>query len=198
MNLLLRPVAGRPRCVSRSRALPALFQSWPFICNQSLLVMVGMFVFAKEDTTTTLLGTILGICGVAVGCGLLLLYYISALDLPWLRVLGVPVFIACGLMINRIITIGPLGYGIAVPMALGMTVPDSVSSIEYLNRYPFYLWSAWTLGLLVNLAVQYLMNPQKAQSVLVRGLTTRLDAVEGLLRRLIAQEKKPDLQNLLQ
>jgi len=160
-----------------------------FHLQQSLLVMVGMFVFAKEDTTTTLLGTILGICGVAVGCGLLLLYYISALDLPWLRVLGVPVFIACGLMINRIITIGPLGYGIAVPMALGMTVPDSVSSLEYLNRYPFYLWSAWTLGLLVNLAVQYLMNPQKAQSVLVRGLTTRLDAVEGLLHRLIAGEK---------
>jgi multidrug resistance protein MdtO len=160
-----------------------------FHLQQSLLVMVGMFVFAKEDTTTTLLGTILGICGVAVGCGLLLLYYMSALDLPWLRVLGVPVFIACGLMINRIITIGPLGYGIAVPMALGMTVPDSVSSLEYLNRYPFYLWSAWTLGLLVNLAVQYLMNPQKAQSVLVRGLTTRLDAVEGLLRRLIAGEK---------
>ena len=94
-------------------------------------------------------------------------------------------------MINRIITIGPLGYGIAVPMALGMTVPDSVSSVEYINRYPFYLWSAWTLGLLVNLAVQYLMNPQKAQSVLVRGLTTRLEAVEGLLRRLVAGEK-PD------
>jgi multidrug resistance protein MdtO len=162
-----------------------------FHLQQSLLVMVGMFVFAKEDTTTTLLGTILGIFGVAVGCGLLLLYYMSALDLPWLRVLGVPVFIACGLMINRIITIGPLGYGIAVPLALGMTVPDSVSSVEYLNRYPFYLWSAWTLGLLVNLAVQYLMNPQKAQSVLVRGLTTRLDAVEGLVRRLIAGEK-PD------
>jgi multidrug resistance protein MdtO len=162
-----------------------------FHLQQSLLVMVGMFVFAKEDTTTTLLGTVLGICGVAFGCGLLLLYYMSALDLPWLRVLGVPVFIAVGLMINRIITIGPLGYGIAVPMALGMTVPDSVSSIEYLNRYPFYLWSAWTLGLLVNLAVQYLMNPQKAQSVLVRGLTTRLDAVEGLLHRLIAGEK-PD------
>jgi multidrug resistance protein MdtO len=162
-----------------------------FHLQSPLLVMVGMFVFAKEDTTTTLLGTILGIFGVAVGCSLLLFYYVSALDLPWLRVLGVPVFIACGLMINRIITIGPLGYGIAVPMALGMTVPDSVSSVEYINRYPFYLWSAWTLGLLVNLAVQYLMNPQKAQSVLVRGLTTRLEAVEGLLRRLVAGEK-PD------
>lgn len=162
-----------------------------FHLQSPLLVMVGMFIFAKEDTTTTLLGTILGICGVAVGCCLLLLYYVSALDLPWLRVLGIPVFIACGLMINRIITIGPLGYGIAVPMALGMTVPDSVSSVEYLNRYPFYLWSAWTLGLLVNLVVQYLMNPQKTQSVLIRGLTTRLDAVEGFSRRLIAEEK-PD------
>jgi multidrug resistance protein MdtO len=193
LRLELAPTPGRWQATLRLTlaCIACTVPIMAFHLQSPLLVMVGMFVFAKEDTTTTLLGTILGIFGVAVGCSLLLVYYVSALDLPWLRVLGVPVFIACGLMINRIITIGPLGYGIAVPMALGMTVPDSVSSVEYINRYPFYLWSAWTLGLLVNLAVQYLMNPQKARSVLVRGLTTRLDAVEGLLRRLIAGEK-PD------
>ena len=42
------------------------------------------------------------------------------------------------------------------------------------------------LGLSVNLGVQFLLNPQSSKSVLLRGLTTRLDAVESLLRRLAA------------
>ncbi len=42
--------------------------------------------------------------------------------------------------------------------------------------------------MVVNLAVYYLQNPQTTQSVLQRGLTVRLDAVEKLLRRLAAGE----------
>ena len=72
-----------------------------------------------------------------------------------------------------------------------MITPDTVSSPEYLNRYPFYFWWAGVLGLSVNLAVQYLLNPKTSHWVLVHGIAARLDAVETLLRRRAMEETKP-------
>jgi len=187
----LAPVPGRWQATLRltlactACTIPIMI----FHLKEPLLVMIGMFLITKEDTTTTLLGTVLGLLGVTVGCGLLLLFYLCAVDLTWLRVLGVPAFIALGLLMNRIVTLGPLGSSIGIPLALGMVVPDIVTSTEYLTRFPFYLWWAIALGLGVNLAVQFLLNPERSQSVLVRGLTSRLDAVEELVRRLATGEK---------
>ena len=66
------------------------------------MVMIGMFMVTREDISTTLLGTILAILAAAVACGLLLLYYMCALDLTWLRVLCVPAFIVLGLLMIRV------------------------------------------------------------------------------------------------
>jgi multidrug resistance protein MdtO len=161
-----------------------------FHLQQSLIVFILMFVISKEDTTTTLLGTILGIVGFTIGCAGLLAIYLCALDLEWLRVLAVPAFITLGLFLNRAVTLGPLGTAISLPLALGMITPDTVSSPEYLNRYPFYFWWAGVLGLSVNLAVQYLLNPKTSHWVLVRGMAARLDAVEAMLRRRAMGETK--------
>ncbi len=73
---------------------------------------------------------------------------------------------------------------------MGMITPDSVSSPEYLNRYPFYFWWAGVLGLSVNLAVQYFLNPKTSHWVLVHGMAVRLDAVEVMLRRRAMGEPK--------
>jgi multidrug resistance protein MdtO len=108
---------------------------------------------------------------------------LCALDLVWLRVLAVPAFITLGLFLNRVVTVGPLGTAMSLPLAIGMITPDTVPSPEYLNRYPFYFWWAGVLGLGVNLAVQYLLNPKTSHWVLVHGIATRLDAVEAMLRR---------------
>src|SRR5262249_19106049 len=56
--------------------------------------------------------------------------------------------------------------------------------------FPFYFWWAAALGLSVNLAVQYLLNPERVQTALVRGLTSRLEAVEGALLRLAGETIK--------
>jgi len=152
------------------------------------MVIIGMFMVTREDISTTLLGTILAILGVTVACGLLLLYFVCALDLTWLRVLCVPAFIAAGLLMMRVVNPPIFGLGIAVVLGFGITIPDTISDIETLNRSPFYYGWAWALGLLINLAVQLMMNPETSQSVLRRGITTRLDAVESMLRRLAAGE----------
>src|SRR6266446_9657230 len=119
-----------------------------FHLKEPLLVMILMFLISKEDTTTTLLGTVLGIFGVTIGCGLLLLTYVCFTDLTWLRVLLVPAFIALGLFINRVLTLGPMGSAIGLPLALGMVVPDVIPSTEFLTRFPFYVWWAAVLGLI--------------------------------------------------
>jgi multidrug resistance protein MdtO len=168
-----------------------------FHLHLALIVMILMFLIAKEDTTTTLLGTVLGIIGLTIGCGLLLLTYVCVADLTWLRVLLVPAFIALGLFLNRILTLGPLGSAIGLPTALGMVVPDLIPSTEFLTRFPFWLWWAGVLGLSANLAVQYLLNPERAQSALVRGLTSRLEAVETVLLRLAGQHTRPPSRSLL-
>ena len=159
-----------------------------FHLAQPLIVMIGMFLVAKEDISTTVLGTILAIIGTTIGCGLLLLFYLCELDITWLRVLSVFAFIGLGLWVSRVVNPGVIGFGIATVLGVGVTLPDSGFPVETLNRFPFYYWRAWTLGLVVNLAVQFLLNPQTTQAVLQRGLAARLDAVETLLRRLAAGE----------
>src|SRR5215468_1993133 len=182
----LRTTPSRWRATLRI-TLACVAASWPvmaFHLHLGLVVMILMFLITKEETTTTLLGTVLGIFGVTLGSGLLLLTYICFADLTWLRVLLVPTFVALGLFLNRILTLGPLGSAIGVPLALGMIVPDVIPSTEFLTRFPFYLWWAAVLGLSMNLTVQYLLNPERAQSVLARGLTVRLEAVESVILQL--------------
>src|SRR5215467_2108402 len=129
----LTPTPQRWRATLRI-TLACVAASWPvmaFHLHAPLLVMILMFLLTKEETTTTFLGTVLGIFGVTIGCGLLLLTYICFADLTWLRVLLIPGYIALGLYLNRILTLGPLGSAIAVPLGLGMIVPDVVSSTEF-------------------------------------------------------------------
>ena len=157
-----------------------------FHLKQPAMAMIGMFMLTREDISTTLMGTILAIVAGIASCGLLLLYFMVALDLVWLRVLSVLLLILLGLLMIRVVNPPILGLGVAVVIGFGVTIPDTVSNIETLNRMPFqYCW-AWILGLSVNLAVQFLLNPETSQSVLLRALMTRLDAVEKLLRRLAA------------
>jgi len=179
----LVPTPSRWRATLRI-TLACVAASWPvmaFHLHVALLVMILMFLITREETTTTLLGTVLGLIGVTIACGILLLTYICFADLTWLRILLVPTFIALGLYLNRILTLGPLGTVLGLPLALGMIAPDIIPSTEFLTRFPFYVWWAAVLGLSVNLTVQYLLNPERAQSVLARGITSRLEAVETVL-----------------
>src|SRR5215467_7694587 len=188
----LRPTPSRWRATLRLTlaCVAASFPVMAFHLHAALVVMILMFLLTKEDTTTTLLGTVLGVIGVTIGCGLLLLTFVCFADLTWLRVLLVPGYITLGLFLNRILTLGPVGSAIGVPLALGMVVPDVIPSTEFLTRFPFYFWRAAVLGLSVNLLVQYLLNPERAQSVLARSLISRLDAVEASLVRLAGEQRK--------
>jgi multidrug resistance protein MdtO len=160
-----------------------------FHLKQPAMVMIGMFMVTKDDLSTTLFGTVLAIVAAIVTCGLLLLYYMCVLDLTWLRVLCVPAFIGLGLLMMRVVNPSILGLGVAICVGFGITIPDTTSDLEILNRTPFqYCW-AWILGLSVNLGVQCLMKPQTSRSLLVRGLISRLEAVEALLRGLAAGEE---------
>jgi multidrug resistance protein MdtO len=202
----LAPAPGRWQQTLRI-TLACVIASWAvmaFHLKFSLIVMILMFFVTQRDTTTASIVTLVGLVGAAIGCVVLSLAYMSVMDIPWLRVLLIPVFIALGLFINRIFTLGPVGSAIGIPLALGMLMPDIVPfmdgpprryegapprlpfffSTENLSRFPSTVWWAAALGLLISLGVQYLLNPNRASSLLVRGLLSRLAAVETALLRL--------------
>jgi len=186
----LAPTPGRWQATLRITlaCLACTIPIMAFHLKQPIMLIIGMFMVTREDISTTLLGTILASVAAILTCGLLLLYYMCALDLVWLRVLSVPVLIMLGLLLIRVGNPSIIGLGVAICVGFGITIPDTVSNIETLNRTPFHYCWAWILGLSVNLAVQLLLNPETSQSVLLRGLTARLDAVETLLRRLAVGE----------
>ena len=159
-----------------------------FHLKQPAMVMIGMFMVTRDDLSTTLLGTVLAIVAAIMGCGLLLVYYMCALDLTAFRVLCVPALIGLGLLMTRVVNPSILGLAVAVCIGFGITLPDTISDHELLNRTPFHYCWAWMLGLSVNLGVQWLLNPNTSHSLLVRGLSSRLEAVEALLRGLAAGE----------
>ena len=143
----LAPTPGRWQAALRITlaCLACTIPIMVFHLKQPVMVMIGMFMVTREDISTTLLGTILAIIAAIATCGLLLLYYMCALDLTWLRVLCVPVFILLGLLMIRVVNPPILGLGVALCVGFGITIPDTVSNIEVLNRVPFYYCWAWIL-----------------------------------------------------
>ena len=79
----LAPTPGRWQATLRI-TLACLVCTIPimaFHLKQPVMVMIGMFMVTREDISTTLLGTLLAILAATAACGLLLIYYMVALDL---------------------------------------------------------------------------------------------------------------------
>jgi hypothetical protein len=82
--------------------------------------MIVMYLITQEDTAATLIGSILGVVDVTMGLGLALLAWEISLDIVWLRLCFLVVF----LFLKRVLTIGALGSAIGLPAALVMILPD--------------------------------------------------------------------------
>src|SRR6516164_1946268 len=79
-----------------------------------LVVMIVMYVITREDTTATLLGSVLGVVGVTIGFGLALLAWHVALETAW-RLFFVFLFAAVGLFLVRTLVLGAIGTVIGLP-----------------------------------------------------------------------------------
>src|SRR5689334_14701787 len=125
-----------------------------------LVVMIVMYLITKEDTTATLLGSILGVVGVTLGFALALLAWQIALPTAW-RLAFVFLFAAMGLYLSRTLVLGALGTTFGLPAALAMVLPDifPVPDTEGMTEFVLWLWWCIALGLGVNLGVQLLLSP---------------------------------------
>src|SRR5262245_46837201 len=190
VEFLRRELAPTPeRCHATLRltlaCVAATIPVMVFRLHEALLVMILMYMITKEDTTATLVGTLAGILGVSMGLGLVMLVYLVALDVTWLRVCLVPAFVGGGLFLNRILVLPSVGTAIGLPAALAMIVPD-VLPPAVLDRFLFWIWWSVVLGLGINLGVQLVLNPKNALDRLVEALSTRLRVVEGAIARILA------------
>ena len=150
-----------------------------------LVVMIVMYLITKEDTTATLLGSVLAVLSMTVGFALALLAWQIALQSAW-RLAFVFLFAALGLYIRRIAVIPAIGSAIGVPAAMAMVLPDilPVPDPEAMTEFVLWLWWCMTLGLGVNLGVQLLLSPGDPLVLLRRALVERLRAVEEAVRSL--------------
>ena len=113
--------------------------------------MIVMYLITQEDTAATLIGSILAVIGVTIGLGLALLAWKISLDIVWLRLCFLVVFLFGGLFLKRVLTIGALGSAIGLPAALVMILPDILPpSPEVLVEFVLWIWWCVTLGLSVN------------------------------------------------
>ena len=166
-----------------------------------LLVMIVMYLITKEDTTATLLGSILGVVGVTLGFALALLAWQVALETAW-RLAFVFLFAAAGLYLRRIAVISAIGSAIGVPAAVSMVLPDimPVPDAEAMTEFILWLWWCIVLGLAVNLGVQLLLSPGDPLVLLRRALVVRLRAVEEAARSvggLVAAAPPPSRPSLI-
>ena len=194
----LAPTPGRGSATFRL-TLACLAATIPILTHRipdGLIVMIVMYVITQEDTAATLIGSLLGVVGVTIGVGLALLAWEISLDIVWLRLCFLVVFLFGGLFLQRVLTIGALGSAIGLPAAL---VDDPSGCVSHRTRKQLVesvLWIWWCviLGLSVNLGVQLLLSRGDPLTLLERELDTRLQAVAQSLRRLagnVATEPAP-------
>src|SRR6266536_2463363 len=183
----LAPTPGRGSATFRL-TLACLAATIPILTHRiphALIVMIVMYLITQEDTAATLIGSILAVVGVTIGLGLALLAWEIALDIVWLHLCFIAVFLFGGLFLTRVLTIGALGSAIGLPAALVMILPDILPpSPEVLVEFVLWIWWCVTLGLSVNAGVQLLLSPGDPLMLLRRELDTRLQAVAQSLRRL--------------
>jgi multidrug resistance protein MdtO len=154
--------------------------------------MIVMYVITREDTTATLLGSVLGVVGVTIGFGLALLAWHVALETAW-RLFFVFLFAAVGLFLVRTLVLGAIGTVIGLPATLAMVIPDiiPVPDTEAMTTFVLWIWWCIALGLGVNLGVQLILSPGDPLVLLRRALVERLRAVERTVRSLGAPVAAP-------
>ncbi len=189
----LGPTPGRGGATFRL-TLACLTATIPIMTHRiphGLVVMIVMYLITQEDTAATLLGSILAVIGVTLGLGMALLALDLSLDIPWLRLCFLAMFLFGGLFLKRVLTIGALGSAIGLPAALVMILPDVTTvpqvfspSPELLVEFVLWIWLCVVLGLAVNLGVQLLLAPGDPLTLLQREVDTRLRLVEETVRRL--------------
>jgi multidrug resistance protein MdtO len=183
----LAPTPGRSSKTFRL-TLACLAATIPILTHHiphGLIVMILMYLITQEDTAATVIGSILGLIGATVGLGLALLAWRISLDIVWLRLCFLVLFLFGGLFLKRVLTIGALGSAIGLPASLVMILPDILPpSPEVMVEFVLWIWWCVTLGLSVNAGVQLLLSPGDPLMLLQRELVTRIKAVEQSLRRL--------------
>ena len=153
-----------------------------------LVVMIVIYLITKDDTTATVLGSVLAVLGVTLGFALALLAWQVALETAW-RLAFVFLFAAIGLYMARISVLGAIGSAVGVPASMAMVLPDilPVPNVEAMTEFVLWLWWCIVLGLAVNLGVQLLLSPGDPLTLLRRALAERFEAVEECVHRLLGR-----------
>jgi hypothetical protein len=114
---------------------------------------------SKENKVMTALIGVMLILGVTIGIGVSLIAYRFTFDFPELRVPAMALILFLGFYALRVLSIGPLGFGIGFVFAATQSVAELMPSAEYLVHWLLWLWVAITYPIALTVIVHQLRFP---------------------------------------
>jgi uncharacterized membrane protein YccC len=126
---------------------------------EALLSAYMVFFVSKENkVVTTVIGIMLAL-GVTIGIGLSLIAYRFTFDYPELRVPNIALILFLGFFALRVLSIGPLGFGIGFVFAATQSIAELVPNAEYLVHSLLWLWVAICYPIALTVLVHQLRFP---------------------------------------
>lgn len=135
------------------------------IPNAALSAYLVFFVSRDDMATTALTGVALAVA-VTVGIALTLLCDLLTVDDPALRVGLMAALFCAGMYLSRILTAGPVGFGLGFVLLLTQSTIDLYQAPEMLVRDTLWTWVAVTFALGVVVLVNLTLFPARPLALL--------------------------------
>lgn len=153
----------------------------PFTAYSAYMV----FFVTKENRVITAITAIALFVGVTVAVALSLLIYRYTFDYPEYRIPAMAVTVFAGMWLSRVLTIGPLAFGIGFIVALTQSVADGIPTPDVLVRGLLWLWVIIVYPFAITAVVNYALLPADPWTALDRELKHRLELTIETLRRIL-------------
>ena len=154
----------------------------PFTAYSAYMV----FFVTKENRVITAITAVALFVGVTVAVALSLLMYRYTFDYPEYRIPAMAVTVFAGMWLSRVLTIGPLAFGIGFIVALTQSVADGVPDPDVLVRGLLWLWVIIVYPFAITAVVNYALLPADPWTALDRELKRRLELTIETLRRILS------------
>ena len=153
-----------------------------------------VFFIYKEDMVTSAITGIALTVAIVVGFGLSLLAFLITVDHPALRVALMAVLFCAAMYGLRVLTVGPIAFGIGFVVLITQQFVDMFQQPETLVRATLWTMVAMTFPIAVVLIANRLIFPARPIELLRREAKLRLGfVIEALDRRLAGPGAHPPL-----
>jgi multidrug resistance protein MdtO len=128
--------------------------------NAALSAYLVFFV-SREDMASTALTGIVMVIAVSIAIALTLLCDLVTFDNPALRVALMATIFCVGMFLSRVLTAGPVGFGLGFVLLLTQSTVDLYQAPEALVRDTLWTWVAFSFAIAVAVIIHLTLFPTR-------------------------------------